>query len=70
MMNDEPWGLALRCATMDKGYSMLANWLPVLRQCFGVEMIGWCLEVPPRLLCESKAKPFGAAGLGGTLGCH
>ena len=30
-------------------------------------MIGWCLEAPLRLLCESKAKPFGAAGLGGTL---
>ena len=31
-------------------------------------MIGWCLGAPLRLLCESKAEPFGAAGLGGTLG--
>ena len=23
MMNNEPWALALRCATIDKGYSML-----------------------------------------------
>ena len=68
-MSDEPWALALRCATIDKGL-LDVNWLPVLRQCFGVQMIGWCLEVPLRLPCESEAEPFGAAGLGATLGCH
>ena len=66
-MSHEPWALALRCATIDKGYSMLIgcqHWGSAL----GVLMIGWCLEAPLRLLCESEAEPFGAAGLGGALG--
>ena len=66
-MSNEPWALALRCTTIDKGYSMLIgcqHWGSAL----GVPMIGWCLEAPLRLLCESEAKPFEAAGLGGALG--
>ena len=61
---NEPWALALRCATLDKGYSMLIgcqHWGSAL----GLLVIGWCLEVPLRLLCESEAKLVEAVGLGG-----
>ena len=27
-------------------------------------MIGWCLEAPLRLLCESEAKPFWGSWIG------
>ena len=33
-MSDEPWALALRCATIDKGYSMLIG----CRYCFVMVM--------------------------------
>ena len=45
IITHEPWALALRCATIDKGYSMLIgcqHWGSAL----GVLMIGWCLEAP------------------------
>ena len=68
-MNNEPWALALRCTTIDKGYSMLIG-CQHLGSALGLLMIGWCLEVSLRLLCESEAEPVEAAGLGGALGCH
>ena len=35
IISNEPWALVLRCATLDKGHSMLIG-LPTLGQCFGV----------------------------------
>ena len=64
IISNEPWALVLRCATLDKGYSMLIgcqHWGSAL----GLPVIGWCLEAPLRLLCESKAEPVEAVGLGG-----
>ena len=31
----------------------------------GLLVIGWCLEAPLRLLCESEAEPVEVVGLGG-----
>ena len=64
IISNEPSALVLRCATLDKGYSMLIgcqHWGSAL----GLLVIGWCLEVPLRLLCESEAKPVEVVGLGG-----
>ena len=64
IISDEPWALVLRCATLDKGYSMLIgcqHWGSAL----GLPVIGWCLEVLKALLCESKAEPVEVVGLGG-----
>ena len=66
IISNEPWALVLRCATLDKGHSMLIgcqHWGSTL----GLQVIGWCLEAPLRLLCESKAKPVEAVGLGGEV---
>ena len=64
IISNEPWALALRCATLDKGYSMLIgcqHWGSAL----GLPVIGWCLEAPLRLLCEIEAELVEVVGLGG-----
>ena len=64
IISNEPWALVLRCTTLDKGYSMFIgcqHWGSAL----GLPVIGWCLEVPLRLLCESEAKLVEVVGLGG-----
>ena len=64
IISDEPWALALRCTTLDKGHSMLIgcrHWGSAL----GLPVTGWCLEAPLRLLCESEAEPVEAVGLVG-----
>ena len=64
IISNEPWVLALRCTTLDKGYSMLSgcqHWGSAL----GLPVTGWYLEAPLRLLCESEAEPVEAVGLWG-----
>ena len=64
IISNEPWALVLRCTTLGKGYSMLIGcryWGSAL----GLLVIGWCLEAPLRLLCESEAELVEAVGLGG-----
>ena len=63
IISNEPWALVLRCTTLDKGYSMLIgcrHWGSAL----GLLVIGWCPEVPLRLLCESEAELVEVVGLG------